>query len=48
MNVLLDTNILSRMAQPGHVLHQAAFDATAALRLRGDALCLVPQILYEF
>lgn len=48
MNVLLDTNILSRMAQPGHVQHQAALDAAAALRLRGDVLCLVPQVLYEF
>lgn len=35
MNVLLDTNILSRMAQPGHVQHQAAVDATAALRFAG-------------
>jgi predicted nucleic acid-binding protein len=48
MNVLLDTNILSRMAQPGHVQHRVALDATAALRFRGDVLCLVPQILYEF
>jgi predicted nucleic acid-binding protein len=48
MNVLLDTNILARMAQPGHVQHQAALDATTALRLRGDVLCLVPQVLYEF
>src|SRR5258708_7428916 len=48
MNVLLDTNILSRMAQPGHAQHQTAVDATAALRLRGDVLCLVPQVLYEF
>jgi predicted nucleic acid-binding protein len=48
MNVLLDTNILSRMAQPGHVQRQAAVDATDALQLRGDVLCLVPQVLYEF
>lgn len=48
MNVLLDTNILSRLAQPGHVQHRAALDATDALQLRGDVLCLVPQVLYEF
>jgi predicted nucleic acid-binding protein len=48
MNVLLDTNILSRMAQPGHAHHRAAIDATTALPLRGDVLCLVPQVLYEF
>ena len=48
MNVLLDTNILSRMAQPGHVEHRAAVDATDALQLQGNVLCLVPQVLYEF
>ena len=48
MNVLLDTNILCRMAQPGHTQHQTALDATDALRLRGDDPCLVPQVLYEF
>ena len=48
MNILLDTNILARMAQPGHSHHQAALDATDALGLRGDVPCLVPQVLYEF
>jgi predicted nucleic acid-binding protein len=48
MNVLLDTNILSRMAQPGHVQHRAAANATAALQLQGNVICLVPQVLYEF
>ncbi|MBV9123660.1 MAG: type II toxin-antitoxin system VapC family toxin [Planctomycetes bacterium] len=48
MNVLLDTNILSRMAQQGHIQYQTAIDAAAALRLQGDVLCLVPQVLYEF
>ena len=48
MNVLVDTNILSRSAQPGHALNRPADDAVAALRLRGDLLYLVPQVLYEF
>ncbi len=48
MNVLLDTNILGRMAEPGHPQHQPALDATAALRMQGDTPCLVPQVLYEF
>jgi predicted nucleic acid-binding protein len=48
MNVLLDTNIVSRIAQPGHVQHRIAVDATDALQLQGDVLCLVPQVLYEF
>jgi predicted nucleic acid-binding protein len=48
MNVLIDTNILGRMAEPGHPHHQPALDATAALSQQGHALCLVPQVLYEF
>ena len=48
MNVLLDTNILARMAQPGTPPYQVAVDAVNALQLRGDVLCLVPQVLYEF
>jgi predicted nucleic acid-binding protein len=48
MNVLLDTNILGRMAEAGHPQHRVALDATDALRKRGDIPCVVPQILYEF
>src|SRR5436305_381745 len=48
MNVLLDTNILGRMLEPGHPQHRVAHDATGALVLRGDNLCVVPQVLYEF
>jgi predicted nucleic acid-binding protein len=48
MNVLLDTNILGRMAETGHVQHQTAVDAVALLVSRGDSPCLVPQVLYEF
>lgn len=48
MNVLLDTNILARMAQPGTPPYQVAVDAVNALQHRGDVLCLVPQVLYEF
>lgn len=47
MNVLLDTNILARMAQPGTAAYQTALDAVTALQLRGDVPCLVPQVLYE-
>jgi predicted nucleic acid-binding protein len=48
MNVLVDTNILGRMAEPGHPHHSSALDASAALTKRGDTLCVVPQVLYEF
>ncbi len=47
MNVLLDTNILARMAQPGTAACALAEDATNALGRRGDVPCLVPQVLYE-
>jgi predicted nucleic acid-binding protein len=48
MKVLLDTNILSRLVEPGHAMHKDALDATKALGVRGHILCIVPQNLYEF
>jgi predicted nucleic acid-binding protein len=48
MNYLLDTNILLRAAEPGHIQHPEARDATAKLAKRGEALCLVPQNFYEY
>lgn len=48
MNVLLDTNILARMAQPGQPPYRVAHDAAGVLTSRGDVPCVVPQVLYEF
>ncbi len=48
MTVLLDTNILTRSAQPHHSMHQPAVNAVAMLRQSGEVLCLTPQNLYEF
>jgi predicted nucleic acid-binding protein len=48
MNTLLDTNILTRSAQPGHPMHQRAVDAVDFLRRRGETLHVVPQNFYEF
>lgn len=48
MNVVVDTNILGRIAEPGHPQYRLALDATDALRKRGDLPCVVPQVLYEF
>lgn len=48
MRVLLDTNILTRLAQPGHHHHAKASQALEIMRRRSDDLCLVPQVLYEF
>jgi predicted nucleic acid-binding protein len=47
MNVLLDTNIQTRLIQTGPPLSQVAQQATDALRRRGDLPCIVPQNLYE-
>ena len=48
MRVLLDTNILTRSAQPAHSMYAEAVDAVSALRTGGDELCIVPQNLIEF
>jgi predicted nucleic acid-binding protein len=46
--ILVDTNILLRMAQPSHTMHADAIAAVSALRTRDEVLCVVPQILYEY
>jgi predicted nucleic acid-binding protein len=48
MRVLLDTNILTRTAEPSDKDHKTAVDAVATLKARGHELCLVPQNFYEF
>jgi predicted nucleic acid-binding protein len=48
MSVALDTNILTRAAQPAHPLHNQTLDALAMLRKQGEDICIVPQNLYEF
>lgn len=48
MNVLVDTNILSRLAEPGHAMHRPALDALNRLASEGHELHIVPQNLYEF
>jgi predicted nucleic acid-binding protein len=48
MRVLLDTNVLCRLAEKGHPLHAAVEGAVARLRGEAHELCLVPQVLYEY
>lgn len=48
MKFLVDTNILTRSAEPGDPLYKPATDALATIRAQGHSLCLVPQNLYEF
>lgn len=46
--ILVDTNLLLRIANPVDPQHGIATSAVAKLRTRGDVLCLVPQNFYEF
>ncbi len=46
--ILVDTNVLLRMVQPTHSMHGQAISALAKLRQEDEALCVVPQVLYEF
>jgi predicted nucleic acid-binding protein len=48
MSTLLDTNLLTRAAQPSHPMYQVAVDAVAELRRQRETLHIVPQNLYEF
>ena len=48
MAILADTNVLLRSLYPDHPHYYAAEKALAALRLRGEALCIAPQNLIEF
>jgi hypothetical protein len=48
MSVLLDTNILTRSAQPDNPMQKTALDALSILKTRREDLCIVPQNLVEF
>jgi predicted nucleic acid-binding protein len=47
MNVLVDTNLLTRAAEPAHPMHEIAARAVAELSRRDERLYLVPQVLVE-
>jgi len=48
MSVLLDTNVLTRLADPHGALRVVATAATNRLIRSGETLHIVPQNLYEF
>jgi predicted nucleic acid-binding protein len=48
VSVLVDTNILARIAEIAHPSSAIAALAVRSLLLRGDALHVVPQNFYEF
>ena len=47
MNVLIDTNVLARIADPSHAQHVVANEATELLGKQGHALFLIPQVVCE-
>ena len=48
MRILLDTNVLGRLSQPGHAMHATAISAVKVLRDGQHELRLVPQVIYEY
>src|SRR5690242_1518797 len=48
MNYLVDTNILTRMADLAHAMHQEALDAVRLLTQQGHKLHVISQNFYEF
>ena len=48
MNILLDANVLLRLADPTSASHGIAATAIASFRKHGDVLYIVPQCVYEF
>lgn len=48
MKVLVDPNILLRIAQPNSISHANAAAALIQLSDAGHELCLVPQSIYEY
>ncbi|MBY0227659.1 MAG: PIN domain-containing protein [Gemmataceae bacterium] len=48
MRILLDTNILIRLANKADAQHALADRAVDELARRGETLCLTPQVLIEF
>lgn len=48
MRFLVDTNILTRLAQPSHLHHATARHALEYLRLDHHHGFIVPQVVYEF
>jgi predicted nucleic acid-binding protein len=48
MSILIDTNIVTRTADPTSAHHAAAVESVRLLLTRGETLIAVPQMLYEF
>ncbi len=46
--ILVDTNVLLRLRQPGHAHRPIALAALQRLRERRCEVCIVPQVVYEY
>ncbi len=48
MKVLVDTNVLLRLAHAAHPQHALAAASLKVLQRNGGQLCIVPQVVYEY
>jgi len=48
MNVLIDTNVLLRVADVNHTAHSTCRQSLEQLNAANVEMCLIPQVLYEF
>lgn len=48
MNIVLDANVLLRLADPTSAAHGIAATAVSTLRAQGNTFHIVPQCVYEF
>jgi predicted nucleic acid-binding protein len=48
MRILLDTNVVLRLGDKGHVMHAQAIAAIDWLDASGHECVIVPQVLYEY
>lgn len=48
MDYLADTNIILRLAEPAHPMHNTTLNTIKKLFNNGDEVCLIPQNLIEF
>lgn len=48
MSFLLDSNILLRLVEPDHPMHQSALDACSILLGAGESVHIIPQNISEF
>ncbi len=48
MRIVVDSNVILRLAQPAHQHHEIARTAVECARIHNHDLCIVPQVIYEF